>query len=77
MVNALEAILQYDVVDLYDHLSDFLNDMGALIGIPAATALESVNVTVRRPAVFEVSAALRARAMFADPASPCEAGGVS
>jgi hypothetical protein len=58
---ALAAIRQYDVVGIYEDMPLFLRDVAKLIGLAAPTGLSRVNVTQKRPAVEQITSALRNR----------------
>ena len=58
---AMSAIERYDVWGLCDEFAAFLNDIAALIGLPAPGQIALVNVTRQRPAVTDISAKLRKR----------------
>jgi hypothetical protein len=59
--NAIQAVQLYDIVGTYEDLPLFIEDLGALIGIPAPERLNPVNVTVSRPQVHQLSEKLRDR----------------
>lgn len=58
---SIQALEHYDVIGIYDRMPEFLDDLGALIGIPSPGQLERVNATDMRPAVEQISPALRVR----------------
>ncbi|MFM0044179.1 Wzt carbohydrate-binding domain-containing protein [Paraburkholderia sediminicola] len=61
IANALAAIQQYDVVGLYEDMPTFLEDVAALLDVPAPKQIAPVNVTSRRLAANQISPALRER----------------
>jgi len=61
LARALAAIQKYDVVGMYEDMPNFLADVAVLIGIPSPKAIARVNTTTQRPAVDQISAALRER----------------
>lgn len=61
IANSIQAIKLYDIVGTYEDLPLFIEDLGALIGIPAPEQLNPVNVTVSRPKVHQISEKLRNR----------------
>lgn len=58
---AFSVIKKYDVVGLFEDMPAFLAEVANLIGIPAPTNIERVNVTKNRPSVDRISPALRQR----------------
>lgn len=61
IANSIQAIKLYDIVGTYEDLPLFIEDLGALIGIPAPARLNPVNVTASRPHVHQISEKLRDR----------------
>lgn len=61
IANSIQAIKLYDIVGTYEDLPLFIEDLGALIGVPAPARLNPVNVTVSRPHVHQISEKLRDR----------------
>ncbi|RQV09548.1 hypothetical protein DF042_00870 [Burkholderia cenocepacia] len=58
---ALAAISRYEVVGMYEHMSEFMRDVARLVGIEPLERLGKVNVTSRRPKATEISQTLRER----------------
>lgn len=58
---AISALESYQIVGLYEAMTDFVRNFAGLLGIPAPAALDRVNVTSKRAAVGDVPKALRAR----------------
>ncbi len=58
---ALAAISRYEVVGLYEHMSEFMLNVARLIGIEPLERLSKVNVTSQRPKATEISPTLRER----------------
>lgn len=61
LVDALSVIEQYDVWGLFEEMTAFLEDVAALIKLPAPKQIERVNVTRSRPAVGQISPLFRKR----------------
>ncbi|MDR5671385.1 sulfotransferase family 2 domain-containing protein, partial [Burkholderia cenocepacia] len=58
---AIAAISRYEVVGLYEHMSEFMLNVARLIGIEPLERLSKVNVTSQRPKATEISPTLRER----------------
>lgn len=58
---ALQSLMDFKVVGIYEKFSSFLSDVSDLIGLPAPESIARVNGTSRRPMVNEITPALRAR----------------
>lgn len=58
---ALNTLLGYKVVGLYESMPDFLHNLAGLIGIPAPDKLDTVNKTTQRPKVSEITATIKTR----------------
>ena len=58
---ALAAVERYDVWGLYESMPEFLEDFATLLGVPAPSSLDRVNVTNHRPKVADVGTGLRRR----------------
>ncbi len=58
---ALAAIGRYEVVGMYEHMSEFMRDVARLVGIEPLERLGKVNVTSERPKATEISPTLRDR----------------
>ena len=61
LAQALEIIESYDVWGLYKQMSLFVADFAGLIGLPPPNEIARVNVTRERPAVNQISDALRSK----------------
>jgi hypothetical protein len=57
--SAYRAIKSYDCVGTYEKLSEFVGDLGRLIGVPAPRSLQSTNMTRHRPTPKSISDKLR------------------
>lgn len=58
---AVAAMERYDVWGLYEELPMFLADFAGLLDLPPPAEIARVNVTVKRPKVFELPEAMRRR----------------
>ena len=57
--SAYRAIKSYDCVGTYEKLSEFVGDLGRLIGVPAPRSLRSTNMTRHHPTPKSISDKLR------------------
>jgi len=58
---AVAAVDRYDVWGLYEAMPEFLADFAGLLGVPAPTSLDRVNVTRQRPTMVDLRGPLRSR----------------
>ncbi len=61
VADSLTALQSYSVAGIYEEMPAFVGELGALVGLPPPAALPHAHVTVRRPAVKDISPGMRER----------------